>query len=260
MLNQNFERRGIFMSAKISALRVFMAGATLLALSSCNNKAADRASAQPLPPTRILFIGNSYTSYNGGLDKQLEGLAPAVGTACLAAGGFSLESHWKDGRALEALRGAKWDFVVLQEQSQTPVSNQKSFREFAGHFDEAIRTAGARTVLLMTWERPDSVVYGATTTNLARAINAAGTALGAKVAPAGLAFARSLREKPDLVLYGKDGHPTRHGTYLAACVLYATIFVRSPVGNPFSDTSITPEIRAYLQRIAAEAAGVSTVQ
>ena len=107
----------------------------------------------------------------------------------------------------------------------------------------------------MTWERPDSISYGVTTANLAAAYNAIGTELGAKVAPAGLAFALSLRERPDLLLYSQDGHPTVYGTYLAACVLYGTIFGRSPVGNPYSDPSITAEMRAYLQHIAAESLG-----
>ena len=55
--------------------------------------------------------------------------------------------------------------------------------------------------------------------------------------------------------YSQDGHPTVNGTYLAACVLYGTIFGRSPVGNPYSDRSLSAETRAYLQRIAAEGLG-----
>jgi hypothetical protein len=59
-----------------------------------------------------------------------------------------------------------------------------------------------------------------------------------------------------LALYSQDGHPIIYGTYLAACVLYATIFGQSPVGNVFADCSITPELRGFFQRIAAETTGL----
>ena len=213
----------------------------LSALESCDTK----------PSTRILFIGNSYTFFNGGLDKQLKGLAPSAETECIAIGGYSLESHWNSGNALRRIRETKWDYVVLQEQSQTPVINQKKFYDFARKFDEEIRRSGAKTVLLMTWERPDSKQYGVTTDSVAAAYTDLGKQLDAKVAQAGIAFARALRARPELSLYNQDGHPTMEGTYLAACVLYQTIFEQSPIGNPYSEPSVSTATRSYLQQIAA---------
>ena len=213
------------------------------------------ASCQSQPSARILFIGNSYTFVNGGLDKQLEGLAPSTETERIASGGYTLEKHWTDGNALRKIREGKWDYVVLQEQSQVPVINQPRFYEFARMFDAEIRRSGAKTILLMTWERPDSRNLGVTTDGLAAAFTAIGKELGAKVAPAGLAFARSLQSKPELTLYTPDGHPTVEGTYLAACVLYRTIFELSPVGNPYSQKNIPAETEKYLQQIAADSSG-----
>jgi hypothetical protein len=46
-----------------------------------------------------------------------------------------------------------------------------------------------------------------------------------------------------------------YGTYLAACVVYGVIFEQSPVGNPYADESIPPELRAYFQSIAAASLG-----
>jgi len=91
------------------------------ALESCDSQ----------PSTRILLIGNSYTFINGGLDKQLKGLAPSAETECIAIGGYRLENHWNNGNALRRIRETKWDYVVLQEQSQIPVINQKQFYDFA---------------------------------------------------------------------------------------------------------------------------------
>ncbi len=186
----------------------------------------------------------------------MKGLAPSAEVECIAIGGYTLEKHWTDGNAVRTIREGKWDYVILQEQSQIPVINQKMFYEFAGKFDEEIRRSGAKTILLMTWERPNSVNLGVTTDNLAAAYTAVGKELGVRVAPAGLTFARSLRGKPELVLYRQDGHPTLEGTYLAACVLYQTIFKKSPVGNPYSEKSIPAETRTYLQELAAENPGL----
>jgi hypothetical protein len=76
-----------------------------------------------------------------------------------------------------------------------------------------------------------------------------------KVAPVGLAFASALKERPDFALYIEDGHPTEAGTYLAACVLYATIFYKSPVGIRSSAFHLPEQQREFLQRIAAEVMG-----
>jgi hypothetical protein len=221
----------------------------LLALPAC-----DGLNGQPA--THILFIGNSYTYYNGGVDQQLEGLAPSIRTKLIAGGGYTLQKHWQDGKALQLIRKGGWNYVVLQEQSQLPVFEPPMFFEFAKDFDLEIKKSSAQTVLLMTWERPESIPNGVTTANLATAYNLVGARLGAKVAPAGLAFARALRERPDLSLYSQDGHPTMYGTYLAACVLYAAIFNQSPLGNAYADRSLTPELRDFFQRVAAETLGL----
>jgi hypothetical protein len=220
----------------------FILCCALALLAACHSRAA----------TNILFIGNSFTYFNGGIDKQIEGLAPATAAASVVAAGYTHEQHWTAGKALQKLRERKWDYVVLQEQSQIPVFDRRRFFEFARKFDQEIRRGGGRTVLLMTWERPDSVQHGVNTVNMAASFAALGAELGVKVAPAGLAFARALRGKPELALYSHDGHPTAAGTYLTACVLYKTIFERSPVGNPYAERSVAAGNKEYLQRIAAE--------
>ena len=221
--------------------RVFFFCLVALFLAAC---------ASPKSP-RILFIGNSYTYFNSGIDKQLQGLAPHIATSLIGVGGYTLRDHLNAGAATQSIRQAQWDYVVLQEQSQTPVLDPQKFFEAVRDFDVEVRASGAHTILLMTWERPDSINYGVTTANLAAAYQKVGSELDIPVAPAGLAFARSLSERPDLILYSQDGHPTLYGTYLAACVLYSTIFGESPVGNLYSDRSISPGIRDYLQGIAA---------
>ena len=239
------------MQIKFLRQAVYLIGAVLM-LTSCNQILSG---AQTPFSKKILFIGNSYTDINGGLDKQIEILSPASRAARISPGGFTLENHWNDGKALQIIRQGGLDYVVLQDQSQTSVVDGNKFYMYAEKFDLEIRKTGARTILFMTWERPDSIRYGVTTANLAASYNSVGAKLGVQVAPVGLAFARSLRERPDLGLYSQDGHPTSYGTFLAACVLYGKIFNASPVGTSYWDWNINSELKAYFQRIAAETLG-----
>jgi hypothetical protein len=233
-------------ACRVVAPRVIVLCLVLLALVALCGACGSR------PATRVLFIGNSFTSYNGGLDTLLAGLAPSCATASFDQGGFTLEEHWDDAAELHSIATGHWDYVVLQDQSQSPVVNSAEFRRYTLLFDHAIARSGAKTVLLMTWDRPDSAAEGVTTANLSAAYRAAGAALGARVAPAGEAFAEALLERPDLVLYNPDGHPTRLGSYLAACVVYDTVFGHSAIGLTYSDPGMSAELRTFLQKVAAE--------
>jgi hypothetical protein len=224
----------------------------ILVLCSCG---LFEGAGNQTPAVHILFIGNSYTYINNGVDRKLKGMAPTSRITRVAKPGYTLADHWNDSSALKAIRKGGWEVVVLQEQSQTPVIDQVKFYDYVRKFDKEIKQVGAQTILFMTWERPDSVQYGVTTDNLAQAYRSIGWELGDIVAPVGLAFRRSLEENPELILNTSDGHPTNLGTYLAACVLYETIFGESPVGNPYSDSSITMKEREFLQQIAAKIMG-----
>ncbi len=199
---------------------------------------------------RILFIGNSFTLFNGGVDRQLRALAPQSQTASVAFDGYTLEKHWQGGSALEQIRQGAWDYVVLQEQSQRPVLEPNKFFEYVQKFDAEIKMRRAKTILWMIWEHSASAAQGVTTQTIADAFARVSKELGVQVAPVGNVFARVRREKPQLVLYDSDGHPTRLGTYLSACVFYTVIFEKSPVGNSYADADISLETKNYLEQIA----------
>lgn len=226
----------------------------LLSLFACTR--SNQTGGPALTPKHVLFIGNSYTFYNGGLDQELKGLAPDTQTESIAVGGYTLQNHWQDGKALTEIRKGGWDYVVLQEQSQRPVFERALFLEYVKKFDVEIKNNHAKTILLMTWDRPENDAQGVTNNNVAAAYTSVGKQLGITVAPVGLAFGRSLALKPNLQLYTEDGHPTPAGTYLAACVLFETIYGVIPVGNSFSDGSISSDTRSYLQQVAADSMGL----
>jgi hypothetical protein len=76
-----------------------------------------------------------------------------------------------------------------------------------------------------------------------------------RVAPVGDAFARCLRDCPEINLYARDGkHADREGSYLAALVLYATVFQDDPRGaaTSFFGLALPPGEAERLQSVAWE--------
>lgn len=122
------------------------------------------------------------------------------------------------------IREGHYDLVVLQEDIPELIEHDVApFLEQVRLFDREIRGAGGNTALFMAWpyERLNWVGLAV----IAEAHLAIGKELNVPVAPVGLAFQQSLQARPGLAMLGKDReHETIHGTYLAANVIYATIF------------------------------------
>jgi hypothetical protein len=71
------------------------------------------------------------------------------------------------------------------------------------------------------------------------------------VVPVGAAWQAATQRYPQLDLWQSDNsHPTMMGTYLAACVFYATIFRQSPVGLSYT-AGLPADVAGELQTIAA---------
>ena len=198
---------------------------------------------------RILFIGNSYTYYNEMYDMFAD-LARAAGeeveVAHVLAGGYTLERFANpddpQGKLVdEALAGPAWDLVILQEQSRRPTIDRQAFLNGLRALLDKIEPVSHRRMLYATWgyetgnplleemqltqetmteTQQDSYAYAARLYNL-------------EIAPVGLAFWLGHEE---FALYDPDhSHPSRQGSYLAACLLFAQAYGRTPVGlNSFS--------------------------
>lgn len=76
--------------------------------------------------------------------------------------------------------------------------------------------------------------------------------LNVPVAEVGSVWQVIVKEHPEISLWEDDGsHPSREGTYLAACVFYATIFQESPVGLTYT-ASLPKDVVKTLQTVASE--------
>jgi hypothetical protein len=204
-------------------------------------------------PTRlkVLFIGNSFTQRNnlpGMLARMAEATGAGMEWRLISVGGASLRTHWNKGEATRAIAEGEYDYVVLQEQSTLPIKNAARMHENVRLFDAAIKSAGAKTALYLTWARKSVPQKQADITNAYESI---GKELNAKVVPAGLAWQRFLAGHDKPVLHDADqSHPTVAGTYLAACVFLQTLFAQSPAGNKAAIAGLSDEDRTQLQQAA----------
>jgi hypothetical protein len=203
---------------------------------------------------RILFIGNSYTSRND-LPRLIADLALAssrprlLHVQSIVAGGASLRRHWNAGVARTALEAARWDHVVLQEQSTLPLKNRARYHENVRLFAAEIAKNGARTALYLTWARQNAP---GTQDAITRAVEDIAAEIDARVVPVGPAWQMAASEIPDVPLYVADGsHPSPAGSFLAACVFYVSLYDEHPAGRTAAESrGVAADAAAALQALA----------
>ena len=193
--------------------------------------------------TKILFLGNSYTAQSAHFIKEVfirDGGSYELrfGTP----GGKDLHFHLTNPTSQKALHSTKWDFVVIQDQSQKPgLGGQytQGFHTAAKGLAGAIQKQGAKPCLFMTWGRRDgdkrnARVYPDFITmhgKISASYEKAAEENRALLAPVGRAFAIVHGQDKALFrkLYKSDGsHPSSEGGYLAACVLWGTLTGKDP--------------------------------
>ena len=182
---------------------------------------------------RVLFVGNSLV-YVNNLPATLRALAAAqaaparITTATFVAPGGTVAERWKDGHAAVALRGGKWDAIVLQERGGLLAcmvdveqraqgecrASERSHRQFA----DLAMEHGSRTLLLATWG-PDE----AWQLKLDRAIKQLASRTSADVVPAGSVLRAYAAQHPQTPTFPDKVHPNLPATLIMAAQLYRAI-------------------------------------
>lgn len=210
----------------------------------------------PEYPQRILFIGNSITYFNGGVDEHTMNLAnninPDLGIECnsITGGGWTLEMHYNNPATIDEITNGNYDMVILQEMTSRPVNDPDLFYFYASALDSVITDSGAETAFFFSW--PFESEFDTMIEQQAAAYNYIGQQLNAPVFPIARAWQYSLQHNPEIELYLPDGnHPSVQGTYLACCAFYAFIWNESPIGATYiNDPAISDNERDALQQNA----------
>lgn len=181
---------------------------------------------------RILMLGNSFTFCND-LPSML---AELTGAEVLhhTRGGARLSEQLNPSTNMgkltqDALAFEHWDYVILQEMSNGPITAKPSFLKSVSALADQARHAGATPLLFATWAyQKDSekmsgmgISYEEMAEQMSATYHEAAEASGALIADVGQKFfERSETE----ILYADDGvHPNAAGSRLAAETIAAVI-------------------------------------
>lgn len=218
----------------------------------------------------VLFVGNSLTTAHN-IPGMVADLALSAGKEMdylvYAPGGRKLIQHAADKNLHKLIHKHKWDYVVLQEQSQLPsFKDQQVRRQVLPHartLTRLIKNNSPRTTvvfyLTMAHQHGDQRNAGSTPGTssyvgmqhrIARTYRLMAKENKGIVAPVGIAWQKVREDKPIIPLYADDIHPSATGAYLAACVFYATLFSDTPVGLSHPKTVGASQAQ-YLQEAAS---------
>lgn len=218
-------------------------------------------------PERILFIGNSYFYYNDSLHNHVLRMVREKNPEnerdftykSATIGGATLNQH-PVARHLEPGRlnvDEPFNLVILQGGSAETLTErgQARFRGMAIQHSKTIRETGAEVAMYMTpaYVKPHRRASESMTTTVRDGYVSVGNEIDALVIPVGLAFAEAYERRPDIQLHKAfDGsHPTLLGTYLAACVVYATLYEQPASDLAYDYFGAVPgDDAAFLREVA----------
>lgn len=221
-------------------------------------------------PLRVLFVGSSIMYYAGALQTHTHRMAAADTPPLNLRPGFT-SVHITTGALhhypLEHyLKPANLDkkepfqVVVLGGNFRDGMTEagRARYRQTVIEYDALIKKHGGHTALY--WLPPHGKPGGPLPpAELGRRLEemtiSVANEVGALVIPVGLAFREAYRQRPGIKLQMgyDDYHPTVAGQYLAASVVYASLYDRSPVGNPYDYFgAIDKDTREFVQKVADE--------
>ena len=218
-------------------------------------------------PERVLYIGNSYLYYNDSLHNHVrrmleEFYANEIDTSNYKLVTISGSRSWHhniDYPIEHRNLGAKKPFqlVIFQGGSgeTDSVSERKVFADTAKEVINTIHKSGAEAALYMihSYVEPHKNTNPRMIKDIKKMYIDAGNENNALVIPVGIAFENAYKAKPDIVLHKPfDGsHPSLLGTYLAACVVFASITHQTPIEMEYNYyDAISNADKAFLQEVA----------
>ncbi len=219
--------------------------------------------------TRVLFVGNSYTN-NNNLPQMIDDIANSVGDDLIydahTPGGNTMQQHSVNSTLMNKLDDDEWNFVVLQGQSQepsfSPTQVASDVYPYAANLCDSIlaNNSCAEPLFFMTWGRkngdasncpfyPPICTYDGMQTRLAESYTEMSLDNEASLSPVGEVWREVRNQYPSYSLYISDeSHPTKLGSYLAACTFYEIIWQKSSIGASYP-TGVTAQEANNIQTI-----------
>ncbi len=216
----------------------------------------------------ILFIGNSFTWYHGLGGEIFAPLCAAAGYSVnvkvIEHGGALLANYVGSGKyaaeITSALNATKYDYVILQEQSTTPIYNPSTFYSASRSLAALVRSYGAQVVFYQTWgfhpSHGTTAALGGTVAMekmLRNAYDNIGYEIGGIMAHVGRAFTdvyQAHGSNINLHLAADLYHPSTNGSTLAAYTIFASIFRVDPRTVNYNGKATDANIAGILRQAA----------
>ena len=219
---------------------------------------------------KVLFIGNSYT-FTNNMPLMVQSIATAFGDTLIYdesdPGGYTLMQHTTYPTTIAKIASRPWDVVMIHEQSQMPAFPPSQVLTdvypYATRLDSMVHANDTctQTMFLMTWGHangdpsncagyPAICTYGGMQKRLRESYMEMALNNHAAVAPVGMAFKLMIDSMYAPWLISSDSsHPVVAGSYLEACVVYASIFHKE-TRNCSYIAGLTTADAGTLQRVA----------
>ena len=240
---------------------------SLLFLGTAPLQADPVLSLENKSPKRVLFVGNSYFYYNDSLHNHVKriveelrpDLAESLQYKSATIGGAALSHHAVDSLLTPGKLGfdEPFELVIFQGGSAEVLTDRRRsvFLDTARSHANKAKATGAEVAFYMThaYVPPHKRAEPGMIKTIASSYMTAGEQNKALVIPVGYAFELSYAMKPDLALHKHfDGsHPSLYGTYLAACVVYLSIYGGTLDGLEYTYFGEVPaDIALHLQTVA----------
>jgi hypothetical protein len=218
----------------------------------------------------VLFIGNSYTHVND-LPKLVKDLSYSMGEEIycesITPGGARFLTHSQNSSVISKLQEGRWDFVVLQGQSQEVAFPDFQFYDevypYARELDSLAKAfnPNAKVLFYMTWGYrygdqvncqyyPPFCTFESMSWRLRNNYSLMANDFSSWVSPVGAAWSYSIENNPDIVLHSSDNsHPSIQGSYLAACCFYIMMSGNN-VQTQYLPSGVSTEEGEFLQTVA----------
>jgi PKD repeat protein len=220
----------------------------------------------------VLFLGNSYSSYNN-LPQLVQSLSSSAGKTLIIdsnmPGGMTISGHVNNATSIAKISQGNWDYVVIQEQSQIPSIDYYRYNEMypaMTNLKSLIEQYNpcAKIITYMTWGRqyggqqcgpgatycsPVFVDFNHMQDSLTSAYLEISEQLNIQCAPVGLTWQNILNDTT-LILHSNDNsHPNIDGSYVAALTIYSSIWKQPSNGIAFN-AGLTQSRSLYYQQMS----------
>jgi len=236
------------------------------------------------PPKKVLFIGNSITSFNDMpwiFEQLTQDQGDSVIVKTLTVDGVRLKDYlgllqvdqYSYISAVDTIANGNYDFVIVQDAlttAITPIDRIELFFYSVEKFDSICQVYNCKLVLFKPYPIPIFPTIYCGKCRITSEINCTDEFLDSfqlldsittmfeqlsekfimKVAPIGDAFVSCSKKRPELNLYAdnEDFHPSFFGSYLMACIYYRICFSKPINSNLFLSLNSTDAV--FAQHIA----------